>query len=66
MWTDFSGALDSHPIDRDEVVLPEVTADSLDKEVPTIMKPIFDAVWNACGLPHSYNYTKNGIWNTRL
>jgi len=65
MWTDFSSGLDSHPIDRDVVVLPEVTADSLDEEVPSIMKPIFDAVGNACGLPGSDNYTKNGTWNVR-
>lgn len=65
MWTDFASGLDSHPIDRDVVVLPEVTADSLDEEVPTIMKPIFDAVWNACGLPCSYNYTESGTWTLR-
>ncbi|TKJ34652.1 MAG: hypothetical protein CEE38_17430 [Planctomycetes bacterium B3_Pla] len=64
MWTDFFSS-DSHPIDRDVVLLPEVTADSLDKEVPTVMKPIFDAVGNACGLPGSPNYTKNGIRNVR-
>ena len=64
MWTDFYGS-DSHPIDRDVVLLPEVTADSFDEEVPSIMKPIFDAVGNACGLPGSPNYTKNGTWNVR-
>ena len=63
MWTDFG--LDSYAIDRDVVTLPEVTADSLNQEVPAIMKPIFDAVWNACGLPRSYNYTENGTWNVR-
>lgn len=65
MWTDFASGLDSHPIDRDVVLLPEVTADSLDEEVPSIMKPIFDSVWNACGYPRSYNYTENGTWTVR-
>lgn len=66
MWTDCASGLDSHPIDRDVVVLPEVTAGSLnEEEVPSIMKPIFDAVWNACGLRHSYNYTESGTWTLR-
>jgi hypothetical protein len=65
MHTGFAMELDNKPIDRDVAILPEVQADSLDEEVPTIMKPIFDAVWNACGHPRSYNYTESGIWNVR-
>ena len=49
-------------IDRDVVILPEVQVESFDEEVPTIMKPIFDAVWNACGYQRSFNYTEDGIW----
>lgn len=56
---------DTEPIDRDVAILPEVQTDSLDEEVPTIMKPIFDAVWNACGHPYSYNYTHDGTWDVR-
>jgi len=65
MYTDFAMGLDYEPIDRDVALLPEVEIGSLDDEVPTIMKPIFDAVWNACGHPRSYNYTENGTWNVR-
>jgi hypothetical protein len=53
------------PIDRDVAIFPETQTDSLDKDVPTIMKPIFDAVWNACGAARSCNYTEDGIWNVR-
>ncbi len=63
--TSFDTELDMVPIDRDVAILPQVQMDSLDEDIPTIMKPIFDAVWNACGLPCSYNYTENGIWNLR-
>jgi hypothetical protein len=66
LWTDFSSGLDSQPIDRDVAIMPEVQVGSFDEEVTTIMRPIFDAVWNACGLPRSYNYTDNGIWNVRM
>ncbi|MCK5563771.1 MAG: ATP-binding protein [Planctomycetes bacterium] len=65
MYTDFGMGLDANPIDRDVAILPEVQVASLDEDVPTIMRPIFDAVWNACGHPRSYNYTENGIWNVR-
>ncbi len=65
MYADIAMGLDNNPIDRDVAILPEVQTGSLDEEVPTIMKPIFDAVWNACGHPRSYNYTENGIWNVR-
>lgn len=65
MWTDSSIGLDYQPIDRDVANLPEVQVGSFDEEVPTVMKPIFDAVWNACGHPRSYNYTEDGTWNVR-
>ena len=65
MWTDISIGLDYQPIDRDVAILPEVQVGSFDEEVPTAMKPIFDAVWNACGYPRSYNFTENGTWNVR-
>lgn len=66
LWTDFSRGLDSQPIDRDVAILPEVQAGSLDDDdVPTVMRPIFDAVWNACGHPRSYNYTESGVWDIR-
>ena len=64
--TNFDTELDIVPLDRDVAVLPQVQIFSLDEDVPTIMKPIFDAVWNAFGLPRSYNYTDNGTWNVRL
>ncbi len=65
MSTNFDTELDIVPLDRNEAILPQVQIFSLDEDVPTIMKPIFDAVWNAFGLPRSYNYTDNGTWNIR-
>jgi len=55
----------SYPIDRDVAVFPEVQVESLDEKVSSIMKPIFDAVWNACGAPRSFNYDNNGNWEPR-
>jgi hypothetical protein len=66
LWTDISSGLDSQPIDRDVAIFPEVQIGSFHEEIPSVMKPIFDAVWNACGLPYSYNYTEDGTWNVRF
>lgn len=52
-------------IDRDAVILPEVVIDSLDVDVPQVLKPIFDTVWNACDFRRSLNYDENGKWKPR-
>lgn len=52
-------------IDRNVAIFPEIQVESFDKEVPAIMQPIFDAVWNAFGYSHSYNYTDDGTWRVR-
>ncbi len=54
-----------YSIDRDAVILPDVVIDSFDVDVPQVMKPIFDAVSNACGFRHSFNYDKTGNWQPR-
>lgn len=54
-----------YTIDRETVLLPDVVIDSLDVDVPKVMKPIFDAVWNACGYPRSMNYDQAGNWKPR-
>ena len=56
---------DWHPIDRDTVILPDAVIESLDVNVSQALKPIFDAVWNACGFPCSFNYDKDGQWNPK-
>ncbi len=44
----------SSSIDRDDVIIPEQLIHELNTHVPTILKPIFDSLCNACGLeePH--------------
>lgn len=50
------------PIDRDVVSLPDVLVTSFDAKPESVLRPVFDAVWNACGLPRSFNYDKDGNW----
>lgn len=52
-------------IDRDRLFLPEVLIEDYPCDVPRAMRPIFDAVWNACGYERSCNYDNNGVWRPR-
>lgn len=53
---------ESASIDRDVLFLPEAIVESYNVKAESILKPIFDSVWNACGLPRSLHYDKNGDW----
>ena len=53
---------DNRPINRNNLLIPEVMIENFDAEPSKVMKPIFDAVWNACGYPRSKNYDDSGIW----
>jgi len=56
------GRDDIHPIDRDALLVPEVVVESFDCDPAEVMKPVFDAVWNAAGWPRSMNYDETGKW----
>lgn len=56
---------DSHPVDRDTLQVPEVMIERFDINPVEVMKPIFDAVWNAAGFPRSMNYDDSGKWVER-
>jgi len=51
-----------HHIDRDVLTVPEVLVESFDCDPHQIMKPVFDAVWNAAGWKRSMNYNDEGRW----
>jgi hypothetical protein len=53
---------ESARIDRDILLLPEAVIESYDVKAERLLRPVFDSVWNACGLPRSHNYDKNGDW----
>jgi hypothetical protein len=53
------------PIDRDALLIPEIMLESFGVTPAVILRPIFDAVWNAAGWPRSMNYDENGAWRSR-
>jgi len=55
----------SSTIDHDPLILPEVIAEDESPDVPQLLKPVFDAIWNAGGYPRSPNYDEEGNWKPR-
>jgi len=52
----------THRIDRDLLFLPEVLIEDLAADSSTILRPVFDAVWNSAGWDKSYGYDDAGEW----
>jgi hypothetical protein len=52
------------PIDRDSLLLPEILVEAFDIDTSQILKPTFDAVWQAAGWTGSPNY-QDGRWLRR-
>ncbi len=44
------------------VILPECIVESADADLPRLLKPIFDVVWNGFGYMSSEKYDQNGKW----
>ncbi len=51
--------------DRDMLVLPELVVESFDIDPHSLLRPLFDLVWNAFGLARSFNYDAHGNWAPR-
>ena len=50
------------PIDRDALVIPEIAVETFECDPAEVMRPAFDAIWNAMGWPRSINYNDEGKW----
>jgi len=65
MWVDHFFWSNDHPIDRDELIVPEIRLESYEQSADQILKPAFDSIWNACGFKQSLNYDENGNWKLK-
>jgi hypothetical protein len=50
------------PIDRDDLILPEVLVDDRGLQAQSILRPLIDAIWNSVGWRGSPNYDESGQW----
>jgi hypothetical protein len=51
-------------IDRNILHISEVIIDSYDEKAESILRPVFDSIWNSCGYDACSAYDKQGkyIW----
>lgn len=49
-------------VDRDTLLLPDVLVEDYAVDVPRMMKPVFDAMWQALGMSRSLCYQEDGTW----
>jgi hypothetical protein len=49
-------------IDRDSLLLPEVALTDGLEDLPRVLRPLFDSLWQACGYERSQSYGQDGIW----
>ncbi|MEI6831324.1 MAG: ATP-binding protein [Candidatus Omnitrophota bacterium] len=54
---------DAQAIDRDIILLPEEIIETYNVRSDRILKPCFDAIWNACGYDGSRHYDEEKNWN---
>jgi hypothetical protein len=55
----------TYAIDREELVIPEVAVEGVKASGENVLKPAFDAIWNACGYKCSLNYDEDGNWKLK-
>jgi hypothetical protein len=53
------------PLLTDRLVSDDMVIYSSKTDVPRLLKPFFDTVWNHAGWERSYNFDDNGQWNPR-
>jgi len=56
---------DANHIREESIYLPEAVIDNYDQELTSTLRPVFDLVWNACGIPRSLNFDNDGNWIRR-
>lgn len=57
--------MEIRPVDRDHLILDEILVESFEEDWGRTLRPAFDQMWNACGMPGSLNYNPAGDWTFR-
>jgi len=55
----------AQPIDKDLLIVPVVTSETMVEETARLLHPAFDAIWQASGFPTSPYYDVDGNWSNR-
>jgi Putative DNA-binding domain len=52
-------------VNQEHLLTPEIVVESYDVKASEILRPAFDAVWQACGYARCLNYDDQGNWQER-
>lgn len=61
-WNTSRHGQNPEPIDREDLILPELIVEDFQVDPATFLRPAFDSIWNAADLPQSLNYDASGNW----
>jgi hypothetical protein len=63
-YADLDSIATPSTIDRDVLTLPDVVVQDFQATPAAILRPAFDVLWQAGGLPRSLNYDEDGKWRS--
>lgn len=63
--SDFTAILRTTTITEKNLLLPGVTIREFNEKPEDILRPLFDAIWQAAGYRKSINYDENGKYQRR-
>jgi hypothetical protein len=55
----------NRPIDRTTLLLPDVLVPELPADVVALVRPVFDALWQAAGFERCLHYDEKGEWSPK-
>jgi hypothetical protein len=64
LFSEWPFIVDPYPFDRDALLLPEGVMESFDTPVDLLLKPAFDAMWQAAGDEGCHRF-KSGRWSDK-
>lgn len=53
-------------IDRNNLIIPDITINNYESSAAEILRPAFDLIWNSVGFARDFNYDSNGKWIENL
>jgi Schlafen, AlbA_2 len=53
-------------IDRNNLIIPEITINNYESSPAEILRPAFNLIWNSVGFARDFNYDNNGKWIENL
>lgn len=52
----------SLPINRYKLLIPDIVIENYEPDHKSLIRPIFDMLWNVGGWERSFSYDENGVW----